>query len=111
MENKFTISDIDKYFARLDRLYPNRRKQIHKVPCKGCPSADTRIDLESQDIKDTCSKEFLAKEGLFVCYKRESKLCKGLCDFMEIDQDFLDNFHAANSKTIRGDSILSEQPF
>lgn len=50
------------------------------------------IDEESADIKKM-PKELVAKEYLFVCYKRNSKLCKGLCDFMEIDQEYLNEIH------------------
>ena len=81
-----------KYFEDLDANYPDRHKEIHKEPCKGCPSMQDkragRIDPESADIK-TLPKEIIASEYLFVCYARPSKLCKGLCDNMEIDEEFI----------------------
>ena len=80
------------YFAELDRKYPNRHKEIHKGCCKHCPSNNFPDDPESEDIK-TLPKEFIAKEYLFVCAWRNSKLCKGNCDNMGINQDFLDNLY------------------
>lgn len=84
--------ELDQYFETLERRYPNRNKVIHKQPCKGCPSTFGH-DPETSDIKSSCSKEFIARELLFVCYKRTSKLCKGLCDLMEIDQEYLDSIY------------------
>lgn len=83
-------SDIEEYFANLDNVYPDRHKKIHKEPCKGCPSMQGD-DPEVRDIKASCSKENIAREFLFVCYKRNSKLCKGYCDYNDIDQDYLDH--------------------
>jgi len=81
---------------RLNRLYPNRHKVIHKVACDGCPSEQDKklgiLDPESEEIK-TFDKELIAKEFLFVCYKRNSRLCKGLCDNMGIDQQYLNELH------------------
>lgn len=76
----------------IDIKYPNRHIEIHKAPCKNCPShidkINGRIDPESSEIK-TYPKEIIAKEFLFVCYCRQSKLCKGLCDYMDIDEEFI----------------------
>jgi hypothetical protein len=74
-----------------DRQYPNRYKQIHKTPCKLCPSKKGS-DPEAESIK-CLPKEFIAKEFLFVCAWRVNKLCKGNCDEMSIDQHFLDNLY------------------
>lgn len=63
-------------------------KQIHKAACNGCPSTKG-LDEESAEIS-TYPKELIAREYLFVCYKRPDKLCKGLCDNMQIDQEYLD---------------------
>lgn len=71
----------------IEKKYPNRHREIHKVPCKRCPSS-FGMDEESEDISKY-PKELIAKEFLFVCYKRQSKLCKGLCDNMKIDQQYL----------------------
>jgi len=73
----------------LEKQYPNRHAQIHKQCCKRCPSS-FGSDPETEDIKATCSKDFIADEFLFVCAWRPSKLCKGNCDFMGIDQGYLD---------------------
>jgi hypothetical protein len=85
--------DLDNRFAELDRKYPNRHKQIHKECCKQCPSA-MGDDPETRDIKETCSKDFIVSEYLFVCAWRNSKLCKGNCDYNEIDQEYLDNYYS-----------------
>lgn len=98
MENTKLIGiteKIDTYFSDLDRKYPDRHKQIHKGCCKNCPSdIDNKKgieDPESRDIKENYSKEQIAREMLFVCAWRNSKLCKGLCDYMGIDQEFLNS--------------------
>jgi len=68
--------------------------EIHKACCKRCPTNNNRkagiIDEESEEIK-RLPKKLIAKEYLFVCTWRPSKLCKGICDFMEIDEGFLKN--------------------
>lgn len=91
------ISEFKKHFEDLDVKYPNRHKEIHKVCCKNCPSNQDsvfgKLDEESQDIKDNVPKEIIVKEYLFVCYQRNSKLCKGLCDNMEIDQEYIDKIY------------------
>ena len=91
--NKPIIGD---YFEKMDRMYPDRNKQIHKVSCKHCPSEcykrNGMVDPESEDIK-LLPKEVIAKEYLFVCAWRNSKLCKGNCDYMEIDQQYLNDLY------------------
>lgn len=88
-------TEVGEKIDQLNRLYPNRHKEIHLLECKHCPSKrdsdNGREDEESKEIKANYPKEFIAKEFLFVCAWRESKLCKGLCDYMEIDQEFLNN--------------------
>lgn len=71
----------------IEVMYPNRHREIHKVHCNGCPSS-FGMDEESEDISKY-PKELIAKEFLFVCYQRQSKLCKGLCDNMGIDEEYL----------------------
>lgn len=81
--------------SRMDRLYPDRRRVIHKVPCKNCPSAigmnRGEEDPESKEIKEGFSKGMIVNEVLFVCAWRPSKLCKGLCDYMEVTQEDINN--------------------
>jgi len=83
------------YLDEQDRMYPNARREIHKVCCERCPTNNNRIagikDPESEDIKRCVPKEQIAKEYLFACAWRPSKLCKGICDFMGIDEEFLKN--------------------
>lgn len=69
-----------------------RHKVIHKSCCKRCPSQNGDTDPESEDIKQY-PKELIAKEFLFVCAWRRNKLCKGLCDNMGIDQEFLNKLY------------------
>jgi len=94
MENRLTKyhAGIEEYFEDLDRRYPDRHKQIHKTCCKQCPSTKGE-DEESVDIKASVPKEHIAREYLFVCAWRESKLCKGYCDYNDIDQEYLDNLY------------------
>ena len=56
----------------LNDRYPNRHKEIHKVCCKKCPSANGSTDPESEDIK-TLPKDVIAKNYLFVCAWRNRK--------------------------------------
>lgn len=83
---------VGDYIAQMDAKYPNRRKEIHKGACKNCPSTRPP-DPESQDIKDHVSKEVFIKQYAFVCAWRPNKLCKGLCDFMEVDQQLIDKVY------------------
>lgn len=92
MSIKEFVDKQQEHFDEIDRKYPNRHKHIHKVPCKNCPSTKGS-DPEADDIKATCSKGLIATEFLFVCYCRESKLCKGYADFNDIDQDYLDKLY------------------
>jgi len=75
-----------------DRKFPNRHKEIHKGCCKHCPSNNNAkagiIDPESVEIK-TYPKELIAKEFLFVCAWRGNKLCKGICDYYGIDEQYI----------------------
>lgn len=93
--NKLSLN-VGSYTEEQDCLYPNRHKEIHKVCCKQCPSDHNTkngiIDPEDEEYRGA-PKEYLAKEILFVCAWRPSKLCKGLCDNHEIDQEFLDNLY------------------
>lgn len=92
METKIPSNILDNFTKSqrdLDLKYPNRRRTIHKVNCVGCPSS-FGMDEEAEDISKY-PKELIAREYLFVCYKRESKLCKGLCDNMGIDEEYLDS--------------------
>lgn len=88
------LEDFLKEEKEMDIKYPNRHKEIHKVCCKHCPTENTYKnggkDLEVEDLR-SLPKEVLVKEYLFVCAWRRSKLCRGLCDQYEIDQEFLDS--------------------
>lgn len=87
---------INNNLNELDEKYPDRHKIIHKGCCKYCPSninnLNAIIDPESAEIK-TYRKETIAKEYLFVCAWRPDKLCKGNCDEMGIDQNYLNNLY------------------
>lgn len=76
-----------------DRLFPNRYKEIHKGCCKFCPSKyhvkHDIIDLESAEIKMLPKEQIVAQRFLFVCGWRGNKLCKGLCDYYGIDEQFI----------------------
>lgn len=98
MINKIKIGD---YLKEQDLKFPNRHKEIHKDCCKNCPSnigmQNGNTDPESAEIK-TYPKERIVEEYLFVCGWRPNKLCKGLCDYMEIDERFIKE---CNEKTNR----------
>lgn len=80
------------YLNELDKKYPNRRKEIHKQCCKKCPTENIYKnggqDCEIEDLRGL-SKEVLAKEIVFVCAWRNSKLCKGICYQYGITQNYL----------------------
>ncbi len=86
-----------------DCKYPNRRKEIHKGCCKHCPSNNNAkegiIDPESEDIKSSFPKETIAKEILFVCAWRPNKLCKGICDYYGIDEQYIAKCNKNDSLT------------
>lgn len=87
----FSIADA---IEEADKKYPNRHKEIHKVCCKQCPTDYNKRngfkDLETEDFKQL-PKEIIAKEFLFVCAWRNSKLCKGICDEFNVDEDFINS--------------------
>lgn len=90
------IAIVGDCLEKMDKQFPNRHKEIHKGFCKNCPSNHNKkngtIDEESEQIK-TFPKELIAKEYLFVCAWRPNKLCKGNCDDMGIDENYLKTLH------------------
>jgi hypothetical protein len=66
----------DVFLGNIKDKFPNRHKEIHKECCEKCPSKHGE-DPEVKDIKETCGKEVIVKEFLFVCAWRPNKLCKG----------------------------------
>lgn len=89
IDEKITGTD---WLKEQDLKFPNRHKEIHKRCCKHCPSNNDRKkgikDLETEELKGL-PKELIAKEYLFVCAWRTNKLCKGICDEFEIDEQFI----------------------
>lgn len=82
---------IEKHLQKhrdIELLYPNRNKEIHKVPCKNCPSIIDKIngvvDPELEDAKLLTREEQI--ETVFTCGWRPSKLCKGYCDEFNIKE-------------------------
>lgn len=77
--------------------------EIHKACCKRCPTNQNKVngtvDPESTEIK-TYPKDLIVKEFLFVCAWRPDKLCKGLCDYFEIDEKFIADVYNVDSEKI-----------
>lgn len=75
-------------YNKTELMYPNRMKEIHKVPCKNCPSVFNKknniIDLETEQIKNS-DRQYQLK-SVFPCGWRSSKLCKGYCDELKIKE-------------------------
>lgn len=84
---------IDKYFEELNKKFPDRRKVIHKKCCKYCPSNTNISDPETEEYKKL-PKDVLIKEYVFVCAWRQNKLCKGICNQFDIDQEAINKFYA-----------------
>lgn len=72
---------------RLDELYPNRHKEIHKNCCKHCPSNTDEPDPITEVFKNGPEENMI--NGVFVCAWRPSKLCKGICDQLKITENKL----------------------
>lgn len=66
----------------------NRPREIHKAPCKHCPSAHYPPDPESTDIKETWPREDQL-QSVFPCAWRPEKQCKGYCDFLGVTEEDL----------------------
>lgn len=63
----------------------DRPKVIHKDPCEHCPSAPHREqDPEAQDMGTAPRDQQLA--FVFPCGWRPNKLCKGLCDRLNVTE-------------------------
>jgi hypothetical protein len=77
--------------SKVDLIYPNRFKEIHKVACEKCPSVYYRenniSDPEVEDIKNYTREEQI--KTVFPCGWRNSKLCKGYCDDFNINENDL----------------------
>tara|TARA_R110002167_G_scaffold229499_1_gene434765 strand:- start:15 stop:281 length:267 start_codon:yes stop_codon:yes gene_type:complete len=70
------------------KLYPNRYNEIHKVCCKLCPSGDGMRNDPEVEEQLKLPKEKRVK-CVFLCGWRQSKLCKGFCDTMGLDEDYI----------------------
>jgi len=80
----------------IEELYlkwPNRRREIHDNYCEKCPShwsvLNGHSDPETEKMKEL-SKEAKIQEGLFLCAWRPNKLCKGICEALEITKEDLE---------------------
>lgn len=98
--NKVNLSTSFDTLEEQEKKFPNRHKEIHKGCCKNCPSNNNLkqgiTDFESEEIK-TYPKDLIIKEFLFVCAWRPNKLCKGLCDYHEIDEKLIGKYHERNN--------------
>ncbi len=86
-----SIKDHLENHSKVDLIYPNRFKEIHKVPCKNCPSVYNKennvLDPENEDMKTYPREEQI--KSVFPCGWRNSKLCKGYCDDFNIKEEDL----------------------
>lgn len=61
-----------------------RPKEIHDSPCEHCPSAHYPMD---EDCKEIYAMDKATRiKSIFPCAWRVEKLCKGICDVMEVSQ-------------------------
>jgi hypothetical protein len=66
---------------------PERPKEIHRNPCKHCPSAHYPPDPEALDTLDY--PRDLQIKSVFPCAWRPQKMCKGVCDFLSVTEEDL----------------------
>lgn len=88
MDLKFKIQKSLEKHMEIENKYPNRHKEIHRVPCKNCPSVVNKvngvIDPENEEVKLFPREEQI--KTVFPCGWRPSKLCKGYCDDFSIKE-------------------------
>lgn len=74
---------------------PHHQMEIHKGCCKRCPSKFNSVngikDPEVEDMKKA-PPDKIVEYGVFPCFCREDKLCKGICDEMNVDLSFLKTY-------------------
>ena len=55
MDTRYLINKHLDKFEAINKMYPNRQKEIHKVSCKNCPSVIDKfnkiLDPEVEDTK------------------------------------------------------------
>lgn len=59
--------------------------KIHIESCENCPSANHGPDPFSIDIKEHYSRKAQI-DSAFPCAWRDEKLCKGYCDFLDLNE-------------------------
>lgn len=88
MDIKLLIQKSLSRHREVELKYPNRYKEIHKTPCKNCPSVINKengiIDPENEEVKLFPREEQI--KTVFPCGWRSSKLCKGYCDEFNITE-------------------------
>lgn len=88
MDLKYQIQKSLEKHKEVELRYPNRHKEIHKAPCKNCPSIIDKlngvVDPEVEDAKRLSREEQI--KTAFPCGWRPSKLCKGYCDEFNIKE-------------------------
>lgn len=62
-----------------------RPNTIHAAPCKRCPSAHHPPDPEALAYQ-SAPRELQLSEGIFACAWRPNKLCKGVCDSLNVKE-------------------------
>ena len=65
----------------IPKIPESRPTEVHKKPCKNCPSAHHPRDPEAQDILDALSRgEVSFEDVVFPCAWRPEKICRGVYD-------------------------------
>lgn len=81
----------------LNKNYPNRHKEIYSNCCSRCPNDINKysdyVDEESEYLKQNWSKDSICIDGLFVCFMRQKKICKGIVDFYNINENDIKQAH------------------
>jgi hypothetical protein len=68
-----------------------RPREIHRHPCVRCPSAHGPPDPLSLDYM-SAPRDVQLREGIFPCGWRPNKMCKGVCDKLNVkEEDIKDN--------------------
>lgn len=72
----------------LDKVELTQATEIHRHPCKHCPSAHHPASEEMEDILAWDSRPHQL-DTVFRCAWRTTKACRGYCDALDVSEEEL----------------------